>query len=298
MPDPKTGLALVERCRFGALRLYASLLLQAPAFSYPSGLALSKERRGSQRPDLNILSLCQLLLSLSWFKLQADVSHVSFHERPVASTPNALGAKGMPGSHRIASPLPRQWPSKMIFEGWGEYWNHCSRLQSQHVAASWLFHCAMTPEKHPTKISSSMNLQVQLTWNLTRGCSLCSARHWPSTSRNLAHLGEVSPWSLPFFYPKKKDSKKNKVFLPTSLQSQHVRHPPCVSSCPPLGARFDGLFRNSRWRRSVSEGNANAERKPFTTSEIQQKLQRGCGCKYSQMAVVEGTQNIFRCCNV
>ena len=54
-----------------------------------------------------------------------------------------------------------------------------------------------------------------------------------------------------------------------------------------------GLFRNSRWRRSVSEGNANAERKPFTTSEIQQKLQRGCGCKYSEMAVVEGDRKHF-----
>lgn len=52
-----------------------------------------------------------------------------------------------------------------------------------------------------------MNLQVQ-TWNLTRGCSLCSARHWPSTSRNLAHLGEVSPRRLPFFLPKKKVGKK------------------------------------------------------------------------------------------
>ena len=178
-----------------------------------------------------------------WFKLQADVSHVSFATkfsgrmlpwtwRRFNFNPQRLGsqrdARITQNRKPIASPMAQQ------NEG---YWNHCSRLQSRHVAASWLFHCSMTPEKDPTKTSSSMNLQVQ-TWNLTRGCSLCSARHWPSTSRNLADLGEVSPRSLPFFYPKKKTSaKKPMCFLPTSLQSQHVRHPPCVSSCPPLGAQ-------------------------------------------------------------
>lgn len=134
----------------------------------------------------------------------------------------------------------------------------------------------MTPEKDPTKTSSSMNLQVQ-TWNLTRGCSLCSARHWPSTSRNLADLGEVSPRSLPFFYPKKKRQQKNQcVFYRPRFKASmsDTLHASLHVHLWEPKDDFSGFSLEAV--PGVSEGNANAERKPFTTSEIQQKLKRGC----------------------